>query len=213
MICDISTFMHVPGSCYLFDFIDMPNVFMFILRGAEQGWHIHDEGFRTSAGAFGGVICKVYRGWSFPPKKNTHPKHTDFTEWNKPRLPFFPLRRSFVNFNSTTTLPQHPSTLPTSINFASTSIPNNSFHSILPEFLPQQPRCNYRSDKFLSFIHSPTPSSTPFPSLSALGTSSTPKFFTCQPKKWVPKFIHPLGFQNVSKSGSFLLKFAFIWSN
>ena len=75
MICDISTFMHVPGSCYLFDFVDMPNVFMFILRGAEQGWHIHDEGLRTTAGAFGGVICKVYRGWSFPPK-NAHTQKT-----------------------------------------------------------------------------------------------------------------------------------------
>ena len=54
--------MHVPGSCYLFDFVDMPNVFMIIVRGAEQGWHIHDEGLRTTAGAIGGVICKVYRG-------------------------------------------------------------------------------------------------------------------------------------------------------
>ena len=50
MICAISTFMHVPGSCYLFDFVDMPN--MFMLRGAEQGWRIHDEGLRTTTGAF-----------------------------------------------------------------------------------------------------------------------------------------------------------------
>ena len=158
MICDISTFMHVPGSCYLFDFIDMPNVFMFILRGAEQGWHIHDEGFRTSAGAFGGVICKAYRGWSFPPKKNTQKTPTLQNGINRAYLFFLYAEVSWTSTQQQpclnihqlcphpSTLPQHPSQTILSIPFCLNFYPNSPDATIdlinfsalsIPQHLPQ----------------------------------------------------------------------------